>query len=153
MLKMSGSLCLLLDTVYWSPICRRLITCLPSRRSWEHLHWTVEKFDLHKAWRGAKLTCAIFAASTSWRWRNAKENWPPQGGKWAVFRSVCNLSSGYWCCFCHTDKAEFNHFSTWNTSAIISPDLQHELVGEERKVSFLQHPWVSEICTFSVRSP
>lgn len=56
---MSGSLCLLLDTVYWRPICRRLITCLPPRSICEHLHRTVVKFDFHKAWRGAKLTCAI----------------------------------------------------------------------------------------------
>lgn len=84
MLKMSGSLCSLLDTVYWRPICRRLITCLPPGRICEHLHRTVVKFDFHKAWRGAKLTCAIFAASTTWEWRNTKENWPLRNCKWAV---------------------------------------------------------------------
>lgn len=60
-----------------------------------------------------------------------------RGCKWVVSCSGCNpcctTSSGYWCCFTHSDKAEFNYFYTWNTPMVISIDLQHVPVGEAKK--------------------
>ena len=158
MLKMSGSLCSLLDTVYRSPICRRLITRLPPRSSCEggqHLHGRGEEFDFHKTWSGAKLTRAIFAALTE---SNRKGNWPPQRCKWAVSFSACNpcctASSGYCCCCIHSDKTEFNYFYTWNTPMVISVGLQHEPVGARgKKERFLvcSIPRMSKMCTFIAR--
>lgn len=119
-LKMSGSLCSLLDTVYWSPICWRLIGLLPPRRSGAHLHRAIERFDFQRAWRETKLIGATFAAAPWWKWKNAKENWPLQGCKWAEICLSCNfpvVGTGV-----VPVKDEFNYFCAWKTSVVISLD-------------------------------
>lgn len=138
---MSGSLCLLLDTVYWSPICRKPITRLPPTGGSERgrrLHGMEEKLDFQQNLEKSQIN-PLHISSLNWvggEWRNAKEKWLLRGCKWVGSCSVCKsssaASSGYCCCHC-SDKAEVNYFYTWNKPMIISAYLQHERAREANK--------------------